>query len=230
MRESLETFVRCPANEEAARVFDDLNGGIPTATRAVVAGPRHSGKTTLARALGADAQRNGAEQLVFVCSGADIALALMDEDNDAFFERLGATAVLVIDDVAPLARAEKGDQLLALLIEERDRLGLSTALMADGALEDYELPLSAPLLADFRTVTAGALDEEGRQAFVRQAQAEYRAEASPDLTEDAVAFIANELPGGLPDREMAVRYLMTDPDCAVLGTIDGAAARRLLQQ
>lgn len=229
MRESLESFVRCAANEEAAHVFDDLNGGVPTATRAVIAGSRHSGKTTLARALGADAQRNGAELMVFVCSGADIALALMDEENDAFFERLGEVPVLVVDDVAPLARADKGDHLLALLLEERDRLGLSTALMVDGALDDYALPLAKERLADFRLVAMGALDEAGRRAFVRQAEAEHRTEASPALADDAVAFIADELPGGLPDCETAVRYLMTDPDCAALGSIDGATARRLLQ-
>ena len=128
MRESMETFVRGPGNAEAVRALESLSGLRPIPLKLYIEGPRHAGKSTLVRSWAADAERGGAGEAVFACSGADIAMALQFEADDTFFEKLGATPILLVDDIGLLLQAERGDQLLALMLAERDRLGLSTVV------------------------------------------------------------------------------------------------------
>lgn len=228
MRQSLSVFVESPGNAEALKAFKNLNSGIPIQLEVIVEGPKGSGKSALVKGIAEDAVRNGEGMTIFACSGADIALALMDESNDFFFENLGERPILVIDDLASLVRVDKGDQLLSLLIDERRRLGLSTAIMLDEPLSSFNLTESADRLESFRHISISPLDNEGKAGFVRMVENEYRKETSPSVDDEAVAFIVEAFGASFADMENAMRYLMTDEDCSKLGAIDAAIAEKLL--
>ena len=108
MRESMETFVRGPGNAEAVRALESLSGLRPIPSKLYIEGPRHAGKSTLVRSWAADAERGGAGEAVFACSGADIAMALQFEADGTFFEKLGATPILLVDDLGPFAAGGTG--------------------------------------------------------------------------------------------------------------------------
>ena len=107
MRESMETFVRGPGNAKAVRALESLSGLRPIPLKLYIEGPRHAGKSTLVRSWAADAERGGTGEAVFACSGADIAMALQFEADGTFFEKLGATPILLVDDLGPLLQTEK---------------------------------------------------------------------------------------------------------------------------
>ena len=229
MRESMETFVRGPGNAEAVRALESLSGLRPIPSKLYIEGPRHAGKSTLVRSWAADAERGSAGEAVFACSGADIAMALQFEADDSFFEKLGAAPILLIDDIGLLLQAERGDQLLALMLAERDRLGLSTVVTSRQPASACEANEAREVLASFEDVHLEPLDHAGKRAFVRLAAAEYGTDASPLLEEAAVACIVEMMGARFEDLESATRYLMTDDGCAAHETLDAAAVQGLLQ-
>ncbi len=229
MRESMETFVRGPENDAAVRALESLTGLRPVPLKLFVEGPHQAGKSALVRGWAADAAQGEAGGAVFACSGADIAMALQFEADDSFFEKLGATPVLMVDDVELLLRAEKGDQLLALMLAERDRLGLHTVVTSRTPLADCAFDASREAMDAFEVARMEPLGIDGKCAFVRKAAGEYATEASPALDDDAVACLVSLMGERFEDLEHATRYLMEDADCAVCETLDAATVKRLLQ-
>lgn len=181
------------------------------------------------RSWAADAERGSAGEAVFACSGADIAMALQFEADGTFFEKLGATPILLVDDIGLLLQAERGDQLLALMLAERDRLGLSTVVTSRQPASACEANEAREALASFENVHMEPLDDAGKREFVRRVAAEYGTDASPLLEEAAVACIVEMMGTRFEDLENATRYLVTDDDCAAHETLDAAAVQGLLQ-
>lgn len=228
MKESLETFVRSKRN---APVFDALEGlrePFPAPVRLFVHGPRHSSKSTFARSVANDAANAQPEgEGVFVCSGADIAIALQFEADDSFFDRLGSAPLVIVDDPLPLLAAEKGALLLALMLDQRDRIGASTVVLSDSPFEDLDFAVAQEAMGRFDRIEFAPLDDSERISFVRTAEAQYRNENSPQVDDEAVEYIVSTMGGSFFDMENAIRYLMTDEDCAARRRIDEAAAREL---
>lgn len=228
MRESLDTFVKSPQNASVCKALDSLNGLRPLPLKLFIEGPQQAGKSALVRGWAEDAARNGAGEAVFACSGADIAMALQFEADDSFFDKLGATAVLLVDELEPLLRAERGDQLLSLLLAERDRLGLSTVITSRTPPSAYDVEESANALTSFEVMRLEPLDDEGKRAFVRLVATEYGTADSARLREDAVAYLVESKGAHFADLEHAVRYLVTDEDCAAQGELDAPTVQKLL--
>ncbi|WP_146007834.1 hypothetical protein [Raoultibacter massiliensis] len=230
MRESMGVFIENQGNASAVKALESINGLRPVPLRLFIEGPHHAGKSALVRGWAEDAAKNGAGDSVFACSGADIAIALQFEADDSFFEKLGSTPVLIIDDLEPLLRTEKGDQLLSLMLHERDRQGLHTVITSQIPLTECTLEESRETLDSFEVVTIEPLDEEGKRAFARKAEAEYGSETHPELSDDAVACIIELANGRFADIENAVRYLVTDEDCTSRETLDASAIKELLHR
>lgn len=229
MRESMETFVRGPGNAKAVRALESLSGLRPIPLKLYIEGPRDAGKSTLVRSWAADAERGGAGEAVFACSGADIAMALQFEADGTFFEKLGATPILLVDDLGPLLQTEKGDQLLSLMLAERDRLRLNTVVTSRTPVAECDLEESGVALSSFEAAHMEPLDDAGKREFVRRVAAEYGTDASPVLEDEAVACIVEMMGTRFEDLENATRYLVTDDDCAAHETLDAAAVQGLLQ-
>jgi hypothetical protein len=128
-----------------------------------------------------------------------------------------------------LLQAERGDQLLALMLAERDRLGLSTVVTSRQPASACEANEAREALASFENVHMEPLDDAGKREFVRRVAAEYGTDASPLLEEAAVACIVEMMGTRFEDLENATRYLVTDDDCAAHETLDAAAVQGLLQ-
>ena len=230
MIDSLSNYVRTAQNEEACAAIDKMNGASATPVRVIIKGPHYSGKSALVRGVGEDAIRNGAEMMLFTCSGFDIAMALAQEADDSFFERLGETPSLIIDDISGLKKVAKGDQLLSLLIEERNKHGLSTALTTAEDIKAKDYPLSAPLLEKFETIEINPIDNKGRACYVRMIEDARKTDKSPSLTNETVDYIANEFAQTFFDMEAATRYFMEDEDCGKFTEINLETARKLLNK
>ena len=228
MRESMNAFVRSEGNSLAVEAMDSLNELPHGIINLFITGPKGAGKSALVRSWTEDAIRNGGTEKAFACSGADIAMALQFEADDSFFERLGSVPVLVIDDLEPLIRTEKGDQLLSLMLAERERQLFSTVVTSRKPLEDYELADSDKAMQAFKIIQIEPLDESGLKEFVRLAFAEYATKASPTLSDDAVERIVALMKGDFTNIEHAAHYLATDEDCAKLGTINAKTVDELL--
>ena len=230
MIDSLSYYVRTAQNEEACAAIDKMNGASATPVNVIIKGPHYSGKSALVRGVGEDAIRNGAEMMLFTCSGFDIAMALAQEADDSFFERLGETPSLIIDDISGLKRVAKGDQLLSLLLEERKKHGLSTALTTTEDITETDYPLSASYLSKFDVIEINPIDNEGRSSYVKLIAEDRKKDDSPALTDEAVDYIANEFASTFFDMESAARYFMEDEDCRKLDKIDVDTARKLLSK
>lgn len=227
MRESMETFVRDPGNAEAVQALASLNGLRPLPLKLFIEGPHRAGKSTLVRGWAEDAARAGEGEIVFACSGADIAMALQFEADDSFFDKLGAVPVLLVDDLELLLHTDKGDQLLSLMLAERDRLRLHTILTSRTPLCKCGFEDSLDALGAFETVTMMPLENEGKRAYVRMVAQEYGSEKSPMLSDEVVTCIIEETGGRFVDMENATRYLVTDEDCASM-ELDTATVKKLL--
>lgn len=228
MRDSLESFVVRPGNEAAYQAICDINGATPIQRKILIVGPGGSGKSTLVRGVAEDAIRNGAEMMMFSCSGADMAMALSVDADDSFFERIGETPVLLIDEIAPLSRAEKGDLLLKLLLEERDKHGLTTAITVRSTDELNDFTEAADKLSAFETITMEPLDDNGKRVWIETAIKQYAKSESPTLDAGAIDVIVELFGSKYSDMENAVRYFMTDDDFTSIGTIDAKTARTRL--
>lgn len=227
MRESMQTFVKDPGNASAVQALESLNGLRPIPLKLFIEGPHHSGKSTLVRGFAEDALLSGAGETVFACSGADIAMALQFEADDSFFDKLGAVPVLLVDDLDPLLRTDKGDQLLSLMLAERERLGLHTILTSCKPFDECGFEDSLKALESFEVASISPLDQEGKRAFVRMVATEYGTDASPEFNDEVVNSIIEATGGKFDDMENATRYLVTDEDCAAM-TLDSATVKQLL--
>lgn len=228
MRESMDTFVKSPGNALAVEAMESLRKPQQAAAKLFIEGSAKSGKSTLVRSWAEDAARSEGGNTVFACSGADMAMALQFEADDSFFDRLGATPVLIVDDLEPLTHAEKGDQLLSLMLAERERQGFGTVITSRKPLADYRLADSNEAMRAFKVINIEPLDEDGLNEFVRMAFSEYTTEASPSLEDDAVMQIVAMMKGNFTSMEHAARYLATDEGCARLGTLDAKTIEKLL--
>ena len=229
MRESMDTFVRNRGNALAVQAMEHLQDLQCPSKRLFIEGPSKAGKSALVRGWAEDASKKDAGDAVFACSGADIAMALQFEADDSFFDRLGAAPVLIIDDLEPLIRAERGDQLLSLMLAERERQNFSTVITSRKPLADYAFAEAGESMRSFRVIDIEPLDEEGMREFVCVVFAEYATDVSPVLDDGAAETIAAMMQGRFSDMENAARYLATDEDCAKLGALDAATVEELLR-
>lgn len=228
MKETLESFIVRPGNEAAYQAICDMNGASPIQRKIIIEGPEASGKSALVRGVAEDAIRNGAEMMLFSCSGADMAMALSVDADDSFFERIGETPILLVDEIAPLARAEKGDLLLKLLLEERNKHGLSTAITVRSFDELSSYPEAAEELASFERLHIDPLDNEGKESWVRATADRYKTDESPSLDPEAIAVIVELFGSKYRDMENAARYFMTDDGFSHNDRIDADQARTAL--
>ena len=230
MKESLSNYIRSKSAEPFFERLNSLDRPFAIPVKLFVNGPRHSSKTTFMHAMANDAQEiNPQAATVFACSGADIAIALQFEADDAFFERLGSVPIVIIDDPAPLLSHEKGAQLLDLMIKQRDSVGASTIILSDTAFDELDFGEASSEMREFEVFEFAPLDADERAQFLRAAEATYRTDASPEVTDDAIALLVEHMGDSFTDMENAMRYLMVDEDCAALGTIDVAATKQLFE-
>ena len=226
MHESKKTFIRTRSNKALFEKLDEISAGKEPPSRLFVQGPKGTGKSTLLRGIANDAEL--IDPSVFVCSGADIAVALSIKTDPHFLDKIGSVPSLYIDDITPLGAVEDGDQLLSLLIKERDRLHLNTVVVSDVSLEECGTPKAAEYLQNFDMLRIEPLDSEDQAEFARRIEAEYSIENSPKLDDEAIKEIIDAMKGNLADVEKAIRYLVTDADCCQEKEINAERASELL--
>ena len=83
-------------------------------------------------------------------------------------------------------------------------------------------------LSKFEIIEIQPIDNNGRAQYVRMVENAKRKEGSPELTSEAVNYVANEFAKSFFEIEAATRYFMEDEDCAKFTEIDIDTARKLL--
>lgn len=226
-------FVCMSQNEAAHEALKDLAFAKDGPSCVAITGPRWSGKSTLIHEC-AESIEEKDPSLVFVCTGADIAMAISMDADDSFFERLGSSSVLIVDNYDLLLRSESGPQMTKLMLEERSKNGGRTVVVLN---EDLEQCCSEDSLGEMRAVFARfaffdlvPLDAAGRRGYVRWMEDVYRCDASPALDDGAVCFLAERSDSTFRDIENEVAFLMTGTDLEPGALVDESLARRLLEE
>lgn len=227
MHETMSGFVRTENNANAIECLSAILADPSHQMNIMITGPKFSGKSTLVKGFAFDMSRID-ETCIFICSGSDIEIALALNADDSFFDKLGMTQVLVIDDLELLFNHEDGDHLFSLLLANRIANNLSTVITADCSLPDLQKQVSLSSFELFCEEPILPLDAEGRILFVKNAIDYYCNDQSPTLTDDGIDYIANHFSSHLSDLENATRYLMTESSFEKSTTINKNFAKKTL--
>lgn len=161
------------------------------------------------------------------CATTDLILRLDLGTDDAFFDRIGAVPVLLVDAFERLFEHETAPELMRLLLEERDRLGLSTAIASRAPRAEFDLGALCEPLSKFEEVELSVLGSEGRAVAAHAVAGRYRTDVSPQFSDEAVAEIA-ERSETVSDVENAVQFLMAGAGLGPEAVIGADDVRRLL--
>jgi len=246
----LRAFIVGPENRLAeAAVRGVLQRPAPGYNPLVFYGPSGTGKSHLARGLAA-AWRSNFRQRTFYASGADFVHEFTDAVDthavDDFRQRYGQVALLVLDDLSPLAHKGAVQQELIFLIDtllaENDAQLIVTAsappAMIAGLLPGLQSRLAAGLSVPLAPPSAGTrlvllrrLAEQKQielPAAVARLLADGLNETVPELLGAVLQLhVPAQLDGRTIDVEMARRYLADRFDAGqpTLREIASATAR-----
>ncbi len=233
MSNSPKNFITTPGNDKAVESVEALAQPHDTPRHLFVVGSEKTGKTTLLRSLAFQKDLFSPKR-VSLHAATEMVEAVRFNAPDSFFEDLGTSDVLLVDDFQDFYIDEDeaiGVTLCKLMLNERARLGLDTVIFSRSPLSSFDLTEFEGALDDFEELTIEPLDAEGRKAFVRAVQERYRGDdGSPTFTDDAVQYLANDFSSDLRDVEKAVRYFMTSAGLDSSDTVDADLAREALNQ
>ena len=193
----------------------------------VLVGPPGVGKTHVARGLARQWKRRGRPGTVVVTSGAEFARELAGAIESCSVAqmrvRYRTAALLVVDDIAALAKKTAAQQELLFTLDELDRCGGTTVVTSRVGL--HEIPRLAPALSSRLSaglvVTLSPPRPETRQALLVQL-ARARGIA---LSDSAARVLAKGLTADVPELLKALVEMSRGKS-----GIDTTLARQYLQQ
>lgn len=222
-------FVPTDENEGTVRLLESLFDYDAEILRMVIEGERFSGKSTLIHHVARKLEQDDSDS-VFFCTGADLSIALVSGADDSFFVKLGSRKTLFVDSFELLLNHEDGQQLATLLLEERLRNEGSTIIVSGTPLKHLvvEQPLKIAL-EEFTFATIEPLDDLGKIEYVFLLLNEYKTDTSPELDNEAAAFLAAEA-ADFRSMENAVRYIFSCEDYADVDVMDVAMLKDALKE
>ena len=133
------------------------------------------------------------------------------EVNESLLEQVAQVDLLLLDGLDTLTdQGERGAQMAALLVAERNRQGLGTVLGFDGAAADLDLALFGGALDGFEVDEVAPLDRDGLIEYGRRMAARHgEADDAPQLTDEALAALADRFADDPAGLGTAVRFLLT---------------------
>lgn len=144
-----DKFVVTSENEDVYRLVMDVTKNHDEAQKIFVVGPKESGKSLLLRGRWEEKDLLSTKTTMYQ-SCEVLPAAIRGGFPDSFFEALGDTPVLLLDDFEGLFKDDEiGPKMFELLMRERDRQGLDTVVTSTSPLASYEDPRVKPALAGF---------------------------------------------------------------------------------
>ena len=208
MRQLSDDVVITEGNAAFRTVMGALAAEAPV--RLVVCGPAGSGKTTVLQARGRERDLLSERKALYV-HAQEILAAIDLEINDSLLESVAEVGLLCLDGLDTLAaEGPRGFQMARLLIDERNRRGLSTVAAFDGATADLDVAAFEGALDGFEVAEVRPLDAEGLAEFGRRMAERFGAqEGAAVLSDEALAYLAADFAGSADELRNAVRFLLT---------------------
>lgn len=227
MRQLSDDIVITEGNAAFQAVMDALNAEAPV--RLVVCGPAGSGKTTVLQARGRERDLL-AERKALYAHAQEILAAIDLEINESLLESVAEVDLLCLDGLDTLvAEGPRGCQTAQLLVDERNRRGLSTVIAFDGAPADLDRAAFGAALDDFEVAEVLPLDAAGLAEFGRRMAERFGAEeGAAVLSDEALAYLAADFAGSADEMRNAVRFLLTARGFEAGHVVTAADAREAL--
>lgn len=229
MRKPLDDIIVFDGNKAAfERIIGIVNEQKPS--RLFLYGPSGSGKTAVLSAREKQKDEDPSAENVMFTHAPELIAAIRLDSNESLLVDAGSVGILLVDEFDSFFDDEIGLEVCRLLLNERDRLGLSTVLAARKPLSSYDLSTLEGALDDFEELEAKPLDAEGRKQFARAMQKRYRGEADDAvaLSDEAIEFVSIEFADNLSDVDVAIRYLITAAGFGKGDVISADQAKSLL--
>lgn len=173
----------------------------------LIYGDDKSGKTTLLKAIERHMKDEKKPELYRAAMQIMNVLQFQDDPAD-FFDNIGNVPVLLLDDFQDFYVDESGPLFAKLMIAERAKNGFATIITSKVPIAQLDKAILEDSLDSFTEYKITALNEAGKIDFVLALQEEYGNGGSPKLSDEAVAFLANDFSEDYKDVENAVHYLM----------------------
>lgn len=194
---SLKDYVVSASNEEAFELVKNINKEAPAPIQIVLVGPKGCGKTSLLQHRKADWDLLSSKKIL-VRSAEELATTIRLNAPDSFYESLGSSEVLFIDDFHSfLQEGEIGEMFPRLLLRERNAQKLDTILVVDEQQLSNVFDSYKDVLSDFTCVKMRKLDAETRKRVLAQQLAKLKAEQA-SISEH---FLSKETPKLLTEEQ-----------------------------
>ena len=178
----------------------------------LVAGPRRSGKSTLANQFINDSTMDRTNDLAMLCSGAELFMATFVEENIRLLERAGQVPTVVVDDIELLLKEKEGPKLLSLLVESRTKSKFRTILVSNMTQEEVCDRFPEIDFDSFKKCDVSLLSGTNLRPYCREMYGFYRVENSPlfdDSAYDAMIAFIEEGNRDIASLDALIQYLCT---------------------
>lgn len=234
---TLDTFKVAPENEGAFNRIKEAADAREYVKLALV-GASGAGKTHLLHGTTVASEPLMGKKITFISAG-ELAITARAIENDtvtqiseSFLEKIGACDFLIVDDFdTNIFDGTTAAKLFSLLVGERDRQKKPTIVAArvwDAQRADEEL---AACLSDFEVVLMDALvgDEVEKAEVAKLLIDLYEADARPQITDEAVAYIVGTHAKTISDVPNMMRFLLEGNAVSAGELVDVAKAKSLFE-
>lgn len=227
---SLDEIVVTEGNQRAFDAILSIGRTEGEPRKLFIWGPKGSGKSTVASARGREKDLLSTRRIIS-CHAQEILAIIKSGINDEFLNEIGEEGILLLDGFDTLFDGDEiGSELGKLLLQERNRNGLSTVVISDMALEHLDTTLLDGVLDDYEQIEVQPLDAAGLQEFAEKIYVSLRNhnDAAPVIAPDALTYIALEFAQEPKDIQNALTFLLTKEGDQTESTLTKDVVKTLL--